>query len=430
MKKNWIGKYFEKYKTFIVVSNFTARANVFTIHLDNIQHMVSEHHNFKNYKRTLKSGLVYKIGHKLLGEGIFFTDGIVWEVQRLHSNPMFKRENIIEMMPIFIRKSNEVISHLKTLDLTKPVDIQDIFMRYTLESFGEIGFGLSFDLISKNSSFPKLFDTAQYLMIQQIRSVFNRLFKSNQYQKAIDDIDKVVYDIIDQKRKTDYQNKEDILSKFMSLRDVENKPYSDKWIRDIIINFMIAGRDTTATLLTWTTYILATHPDIKRTLKKEISQLGKTPTFETISDNIYLDNIIKESLRLYAPVPGVSRNAEKDDILPDGTKILAGTRVRYYTFYVHRSPQYWDEPLEFRPDRWNNQADIIKHSYQYLPFHGGPMSCIGRKMAVLEAKCMLVLLLQNFDIETVPNHKYDTFIGIITNCEGGCPILLKPINLN
>jgi len=136
--------------------------------------------------------------------------------------------------------------------------------------------------------------------------------------------------------------------------------------------------------------------------------------------------VIKESLRLYAPVPGVTRYAEKADVFPDGTKILPRTRVRYYSFYLHRSPKLWDDPMEFKPDRWDNQSAIVKHSYQYLPFHGGPMSCIGRKMAVLEAKCMLIVLLQNFDFKSIPSHPYQTFLGITTGCEGGCPLILSP----
>jgi len=208
----------------------------------------------------------------------------------------------------------------------------------------------------------------------------------------------------------------------------QTMPYPDKWIRDIIINFMLAGRDTTATLLTWTTYLLASHPDIMKRVIEEISTLkGQPPTYDDISRFQYLEFVLKESMRLYSPVPGVARWAEKADILPGGNiAIPAGTRVRYHSFFLHRDPKYWDDPLVFKPERWQNQASLIKHSYQYIPFHAGPTACLGRKMAILEAKCMMILLLQNFELEVIPQHSYTYFTGITTSCEGGCPILLKP----
>jgi len=222
------------------------------------------------------------------------------------------------------------------------------------------------------------------------------------------------------------KDSQDLITKFMNLRDEDGKPYPDKWIRDIIVNFLIAGRDTTATLLTWTTYLLAKHPDIRKKLLDEIKELDEH-TFQKINKLEYLDWVLKESLRLYAPVPGVSRTALNDDVLPDGTRVPAGTGLRYHALHVHRSPRYWDQPLSFIPERWKDQASIIKNSYQYIPFHSGPMSCIGRKMATIEAKCMLILFLRTYDLETVPNHSYELFSGIITNCDGGCPILLKPL---
>jgi len=214
----------------------------------------------------------------------------------------------------------------------------------------------------------------------------------------------------------------------MTLRDPDGKPYSDKWIRDIVLNFMVAGRDTTATLLTWTCYLLAKHPKIMQKAINEVSSLnGQELTYENISTLKYIDYILKESLRLFSPVPGVARYAMKDDVLPgDNTIIKAGLRVKYWSYFLHRNPKYWDDPLTYKPERWENQTAIMKHSYQYLPFHSGPMSCIGRKMAELEAKVLLVQLLQNFTFEILPEHPYKPFLGIITNCIGGCPLFVKP----
>jgi len=130
---------------------------------------------------------------------------------------------------------------------------------------------------------------------------------------------------------------------------------------------------------------------------------------------------------LYAPVPGLVRWSINTDVLPgDNTVLQQNMRLKYMAFFLHRSPKYWDDPLLFKPERWSKQKEIIKHSYQYLPFHGGPMSCIGRKMAELEAKTLLIQILQHYKFSLDNNAKYKPFLGIITNCEGGCPLYLRP----
>jgi len=230
------------------------------------------------------------------------------------------------------------------------------------------------------------------------------------------------------KKQSDLNLKSDLISKFLCLRDTNGNPFPDKWIRDIILNFVIAGRDTTATLLTWTSLLLAQHPEVMEKAIEEVKLLkGNDPTYESLKQLTYIDYIIKESLRFYSPVPGVSRFAQKSDVFPDNSVVRAGVRVKYYSFFLHRSPKYWDDPLLFKPERWVDSKSIIKHSYQYLPFHGGPMSCIGRKMAELEAKTLLVLLLQNFKFKVVPNTQYLPSLGLITNCKGGCPLYLCEI---
>lgn len=103
--------------------------------------------------------------------------------------------------------------------------------------------------------------------------------------------------------------------------------------------------------------------------------------------------VIDESLRLYPPVPVDWRTATKDDTLPSGTFVPAGTRVIYPAFAIHRLPQYWKNPEKFNPDRW--ETDTIK-PYQFVPFHGGPRVCLGQNMAYEEIKVALCSILPRF----------------------------------
>jgi len=281
--------------------------------------------------------------------------------------------------------------------------------------------------------FPGWFDTAQRWLVVMSTSYIKQFLLQKKYVELIQKMDKFVYGVIHERIKEEnLELKPDLISKFLCLRDADGKPFPEKWIRDIVMNFLIAGRDTTATLLTWTSYLLAKHPEVTEKLMEEIRSLkGEDPTYEKVKNFTYLDYVIKESLRIFAPVPGVSRWPVKRDVLPgDNTVVTPDTRLKYMIYNMHRSPKCWDDPLVFKPERWAKQKDIIKHSYQYLPFHGGPMSCIGRKMAEWEAKTLLVQLLQHYTFGIDSNAKYSPYLGIITTCDDGCFLYLKPHSEN
>jgi len=429
---------FKKYgDTFITVSGLLL-AVIHTKNPGNAQHVMSDKHNFVNYKRLLpwernsaNSNSPFFAGLKFFGNGIFFADDEIWGIQRLHAKPLFKKEKIADMTPIFVQNSNIVLEILGNTKKGEPVDMQNVFMRYTLDSFGKIAFGIDLKSLDLDVDFPKFFDKAQNMLFTFNSFILNPLIYKRQYQFIIDQLDKFIYSVIDKKRKEEnLEEKPDLISRFMSLRDTDGKSFPDKWIRDIILNFMIAGRDTTATLLMWTFYLLGKNPSVLEKAIEEVNILkGKPPTTESMQPLKYLDNVLKESLRVRAPVPGTTRVAVKPDVLPDGTKVPAGVRVKYWAYFMHRDPKYWDEPESFKPERWTNPK-VLRHSYQYLPFHGGPMSCLGRKMATLEAKVLMIMILQKFRLETLDNHAYKPFIGIITNCVGGAPMRVIPLDTN
>jgi len=192
---------------------------------------------------------------------------------------------------------------------------------------------------------------------------------------------------------------------------------------------MIAGRDTTASLMTWMCYLLATHPAVLDKLVEEVDTLKDKTLTEPIINNLkYLDYVVKETLRIRSPVPSVQRGVFADDILPDGSKLKSGVRLRYWTYFFHLSPKYWDDPQSFKPERWINQKDTMRNSYQYLPFHSGPMTCLGKKLAEIEAKTMIILILQRFRLSVVPGHTYDPFLSITTLVQGGCPMFVTPLS--
>jgi len=176
----------------------------------------------------------------------------------------------------------------------------------------------------------------------------------------------------------------------------------------MLVNFFIAGRDTTAILLTWTAYLLSQHPDIENKVVAEIDEVfqGKEPDFESLDKLVFLKAVLDETLRLYPPVPQNAKVAVEDDVLPGGINIPKGTIITYKTFALHRLTALWGkDATEFKPERWLSPELRAKmHPYQYIPFHAGPRLCLGMKQAFYEAKLLLTLLYQRYHLTTVPDH--------------------------
>jgi len=229
---------------------------------------------------------------------------------------------------------------------------------------------------------------------------------------------------LEKKTQTDIIEKNnDLLSRFLCLKDDKWAPYSSEFLRDIILNFVIAGRDTTGQLLTWTFYILSQHPDVYGKLLKEIENFNEDLSIQSIKSLTYLDNVIHETLRLYPPVPVVFRTCDGDDILPSGLPIKKGERMNMNVYDLHRSKKYWDDPEEFIPERWDKKP--ITHPFQFIPFYAGPMVCLGKQLALLEAKILIIKLLKQYTFELDTTHTIRPRKNIILISSSGVKMFFK-----
>lgn len=165
---------------------------------------------------------------------------------------------------------------------------------------------------------------------------------------------------------------------------------------------LVAGHDTSTALLSCAFYLLAIHPDVMARVHDEVDHVvgPDTLTLAQMSNLTYLDQVIKETLRLYPPIHLGSRTTIADIAHPDGT-IPTGTRVLYSIYLTHRDGAYWPDPEHFDPERFSPDEARLHSPYQYLPFGGGPRNCIGRAYTQVEAKIVLARILQKFDLSFV-----------------------------
>ena len=203
-------------------------------------------------------------------------------------------------------------------------------------------------------------------------------------------------------------------------------PYT---VRSELLNVLLAGRDTTAGLLANTWHVLSKRPDIFAKLKAEVDTLnGGRPNYATIKELKYLRYLLNESLRLMPVVPGNSRQAIRDTVLPigggkDGRSpifVPEGQVVSYSPWSMHRREDFYGpDALEFKPERW----ETLRPGWEYLPFNGGPRICVGQQYALLEASYTTIRLMQTFSrIESRDNEPWREWLTITLASGTGCKV--------
>lgn len=324
---------------------------------------------------------------------------------------------------------------------TAATDIQTIFFRLTMDSATEFLFGESVEsqlgalkgLQRPEDSFAYFFDKSQWVCAQ--RSRFEKLAfvvdnKETRYsdKQVRDFVDRIVSDALKAVQSGKPPVDQEKSQQYVFLDALVAVTHDPVELRSQLLNILLAGRDTTASLLSWTVMMLARHPETFKKLRETIIENFGTYsnprniTFTTLKSCQYLQYCMNESLRLFPVVPFNRRAATRDTTLPRGggpdgqspVYIKKGQAVIYSTHVMHRRKDIWGPDAdEFKPDRWLNR----KVGWEYIPFNGGPRICIGQQFALTEAGYVLVRLLQRFDrIEDVNADQKPRWGMTLTSC--------------
>jgi cytochrome P450 len=200
----------------------------------------------------------------------------------------------------------------------------------------------------------------------------------------------------------------------------------DRQLRDETLTLFLAGYETTANLLAWTWWLLATHPGAESKLHQELDATlaGRAPTMDDLPRLRYAGHILTESLRLYPPAWGMARLAIEDHEIA-GYPVPAGTGVAIAQWVVHRDPRWYDAPDEFRPERWEGDLQKRLPRFAYFPFGGGPRQCIGNMFALMEATLVLATVAQHFRLRMMPDQEIVPLASITLRPRTGVPVRLE-----
>lgn len=226
-------------------------------------------------------------------------------------------------------------------------------------------------------------------------------------RKANQALDTLVYGIIEAWRKHG-EDRGDLLSMLLLAETEDGQRMSDKQARDEIVTLFLAGHETTANALNWTWLLLSQNPDARAKLHEELDRVlgGRVPTLADLKNLPYTEMVVKESMRLYPPAWGISREASDDVTLEDFT-VHKGESVQIFIYGVHHNPRYWDDPEAFRPERFSEAQEVNIPRYAYLPFGGGPRVCIGNSFAMMEAQLLLATIASRWQITLAPDARVE-----------------------
>jgi cytochrome P450 len=421
---------FEKFGTWTGETDIIGRRLIFTADVENIKAILAT--QFSDYGKGMPFHEEWK---DFLGDSIFTTDGDLWHNSRQLIRPQFIKDRVsdlhcfeshIETLFRAIANGGALNGEDQYVDMAagngRVVDISELLFRYTLDVATD--FLLGKDV--KSLSTPKESFADAFNEVQRVQSIIARAGPINSFVprrtfwagiKTINEFVNVYIERALHLSPSELESKSKGDAGYTFLHALAGFTRDRKTLRDQLVAVLLAGRDTTASTLSWTLYELARHPECVTRLRQEILDVvgpDRTPTYADLKGMKYLQNVMNETLRLYPSVPFNVRLALKDTTLPrgggpDGSEpvaILKDTPIGYSALVMQRREDLYPpvsdtfkHPDIFSPERW---AVWQPKPWQYIPFNGGPRICIGQQFALTEMAYVLVRLFQRF--ERLDNH--------------------------
>uniref|UniRef100_A0A0A9EHW0 CYP704A10 n=1 Tax=Arundo donax TaxID=35708 RepID=A0A0A9EHW0_ARUDO len=412
-----------RYRTFRMLT--PTCSYVYTVEPANVEYILKT--NFANYG---KGTLLHDVAEDLLGDGIFVVDGAKWRTQRKVASHEFSTRVLRDYSSAVFRDTAAELAGIVAAAARgdgERVDMQDLLMRSTLDSIFKVGFGVSLGSLSGNSeegvAFARAFDDASEQVLYRFFDLFWKAKKllnissEAAMKRSIRTINDFVYAVIDKKidqigrDQREFAKKEDILSRFLLERERDPGCFDNKYLRDIILNFVVAGRDTTAGTLSWFLYVLCRNQGIQDRIAREVRaattgdrDVGVREFAACLSENAiskmqYLHAALTETLRLYPAVPIDVKHCFSGDTLPDGYAVRKGDMMNYQPYPMGRMKFLWGaDAEEFRPERWLDDDGVFvpESPFKFTAFQAGPRICLGKEFAYRQMKIFAAVLLYSF----------------------------------
>uniref|UniRef100_A0A3P9BK81 Cytochrome P450, family 46, subfamily A, polypeptide 1, tandem duplicate 4 n=1 Tax=Maylandia zebra TaxID=106582 RepID=A0A3P9BK81_9CICH len=372
------------------------------------------------------------ISHSTIILNGFFGNGLVtardheqWYKQRRIMDPAFSSLYLRGLMGTFNERAEKLMDKLAELaDNKTEANMLHLLNCVTLDVISKVAFGVDLDLLKNSSPFPKAIETCLKGMVTYVRDVFFEFNPKN--RRNVNEVREACRLLRTtgakwiSERKTTMQNGDEVP------KDILTQIIKTTRLEQYFILFVTRqSQETTANQLGFCIMALGRHPEILEKAKKEVDDvigMKRDISYDDLGELVYLSQVLKETLRIYPPAPGTSRDVAEDMVIDD-IHIPGGFSVVFNSYVSGRLERFFKDPLRFDPERFH--PDAPKPYYCYYPFALGPRSCLGQNFAQMEAKVVMAKLLQRFDFTLVPGQTFDILDAGTLRPKSGCNKLQK-----
>ncbi len=395
-------------------------------HPDDIKHVLVENH--RNYHK----GYGLQALKPVLGEGLLTSEDDLHRRQRRLIQPAFHRQRIEAYANVMTGYAAAQVDGWRD---GQRLNLHDEMMALTMNIVAKCLFDA--DVSGESSrlghAITELVEHYNYNRIGPIGQFIDRFDarRNRQRTENLAVIDDLIHHLI-RERRDDTSDRGDLLSMILAVSDAEagdGTGMSDSQARDELVTLFIAGHETTAIALTWTFYLIDSHPEVAARMAGELDKVlgdpgarpARLPTLEDLERLPYTRRVFAESMRLYPPAYATARIALADDYI-SGVHVRKGESVVVSQWVTHRDPQWWPDPLRFDPDRFSEEAEAARPKLAYFPFGLGPRRCVGEPFAWMEGHLLLATIAHRYRLRVEPGYTPTPQPKVTLRPAGGLPV--------
>ena len=380
----------------------------------------------------VKTPLEKRVFRRTVGESVLTADGNDWRWQRRAIAPLFRHSEILGYVPAMAAAAEELAAlwrqqSRRRRDIEEDMtDVTFAVIARTMLAGGEP----SESAVIKRAG-QQYLSAIPWEMIWELLRMPDWLPHPAIWRldRTAKSMRHAVTDIIARRRAAGGEGN-DLLARLLAARHPDtDEAMTDEGVVDNLLTMLFAGHETTAKGLAWTLYLLARAPEWQERVRAEIAEV--VGDAEITADHVdrldVCERVLKESMRLYPPVPVIARRPVRDVDL-DGTDIPADAQVVIPVFCLHRHRALWNDPDLFDPDRFLPERSANLPRTQYMPFGGGGRTCIGNSFAMVEAKVLLATFVRAASFAWDGRHKPQPVSRITLRPKGGMPLDVTPLN--
>ena len=383
---------------------------------------IDGHDNFERKSAQMRHALA-----PLIGDGLFISDGHTWRERRRVVAPIVHASKVAQFAPVMVQAAAETAERWQGLD---EIDALPEMARLTAEVicrtiFGRrLGIAHAAEIVDGFREYQQKVGQIDLVSLLGLPEWLPRIHGAA-VARAARRIQRIVEAIIEENR-GDGGPEQSLVAALLGAVDETGRGLSVHSVRNEAVTLFMAGHETTGNTLAWAWYLLSQAPSVEARLHDELDRAlgGRLPTVDDLPNLPWTRAIIDETLRLYPPVPLLTRQAARE-FRVRGRTLPAGALLMAVPWLLHRHRRFWYEPDAFLPERFLPEHAAHRHRYAYIPFSIGPRICAGMAFAVTEAVLALATLASRYRLRLRPGARVEPVCRLSLRPHPGVPMLVE-----